>query len=261
VNTDEVEPIDHRAGAVVLDREAEPIQGVRPRQPRAIVRAEAASEDDHPEPSQRESLRRPRIERFRLWDLRRWQPTLRRHLAEQFRELPVALIPPGHAVAKVGCKPCIATGGAEEAAGEGHPHRLQRPKVQVVAAAVAGRQGAGGQPRRGEGQRGDRRVEEARRHHPPEDVAATDPAGSPRRPATGQHHLAARLAQLLRELRTRLATAHHQHVARRQRLGVPVVADVGLRQVGRERLGSRWPSRALEGAGGDHHQLGAQLAR
>jgi hypothetical protein len=216
VDAGEVEAGDHGAGTLVVDREAEVVERLGPPHPAAVVGAEPAREHDHPELAQREPLGRAGVERLGLRNGRRVQGPFPDELADQVHELAVALVPPGDALGQVGREANFGVGRAEEVAAQRDPFGPQRPQVQVVAAAVTGREDVGEQPGGRRGQRADRGVHEAGLHDPPEDVPAPQPSGRPRRPAAGQDHLAAGLVQLLDDLGARLAAAHHQHPARRQ---------------------------------------------
>jgi hypothetical protein len=202
--------------ALVVDREAKVVERLGPLYPAAVVGTEATREDDNAEFTQQEPFGRPPVERLGVSDVRRLEGPFRDVPADQVHELPVALVPPGDAPPEVGRKAHFAVAGAEEVASERHPVGPQRPQVQVVAASVTGREDVCEQPGGRRGQRANRGVHEAGLHDPPEDVQAAKPPGGPRRPAARQDHVAAGLVQLLGDLGARLATADHQHPARRE---------------------------------------------
>ena len=66
VDADEVEPGHDGARAVALHREAEIVERLRPLDPRVVVGAEAAGEDDRPESGQVDPFGSVRVERRRL---------------------------------------------------------------------------------------------------------------------------------------------------------------------------------------------------
>ncbi len=93
---------------------------------------------------------------------------------------------------------------------------------------------------------GNGRVEETGLGEPPDQVPVADPARRPGCPATREHDLATRLVQLLRHLAAGLAAPHHEHAARRQGSGVPVVLDVDLEETGGQAGCPGRPMRSLE---------------
>ena len=145
-------------------------------------------------------------------------------------------------------------------ADERHPHRPERPEVQVVASAVARRHRVrdetGGRGR----QARDRLVEEAGRLEPPDEIAAGHPARRPGGLPAREDDVAAGLPELLGELAARLAAPHDEHRPGWKAGLVPVLLEEDPQEPGRQRLGSRRVVRALEGAGGEDDAGRAHVA-
>lgn len=135
---------------------------------------------------------------------------------------------------KVGGEPRVVTCSPQEVADEGHAHRAERPEVQVVAAAVVCRSRVRSEAgcRRRQGR--DRLVEVARRLQPPDEVAATQPAGRPRGLPAREDDVAAGFLQLLRQLAARLPAADDQDWPRWQAGRVSVVLDIDLQEASRQ---------------------------
>ena len=76
----------------------------------------------------------------------------------------------------------------------------------------------------GSGKRAQPPVEKAGFLGPPEEVSAAEAPGRPRRSAGGDNHVPARLAELLRDLASRLAATDDQHLSRGQCLLVAVIS-------------------------------------
>ena len=131
------------------------------------------------------------------------------------------------------------------------PIALERPEVQVVAAAVARRLDVRHEPCARLRQVLDAIVEVARRVEPPDDVVVPDPPRGPARAAARQEDVATRLVELLGDLAARLPAADHEHRARRQLAGVAVVLHVDLEQVAGQRRRARRPVRPLVRAGAE----------
>jgi hypothetical protein len=155
----------------------------------------------------------------------------------------------------------VAAGAALEVAEQLHAQRVQRPQVEVVAAAVAGGEDVGEEPSLRGGQRAHRLVDEARLYQPPEEVVAAEPAGGPRRAAAREEDLAPGLVQLLRELAAGLPAADHEHRPGREAGGLGVVVGVEARDAVREHVGERRAVRPLVGAAAEHDPAGEQVAR
>jgi hypothetical protein len=96
---------------------------------------------------------------------------------------------------------------------------------------------------------------------PPHEVAPTEAARQPRRPAAGEDDVSPGLVELLGDLASRLPASDNEHPPWREPLLVSVVVDVDLEQLGRERLRRRWSVRFLVRAGRKHYRVGAKLAR
>ena len=179
-------------------------------------------------------------------------------LPDEIHQLRVPLVTPGDALAEVRREAGAAAVGAEEVPEHGDAQLAQRAVVKVVAAAGSRRLHVGEQPSSGSGN-DSTVVEEPRLERPPRQVPATEPAGEPRSPPTGQGDITACQVQLLGDLAPRLAAADDQHRTRRQFRRVAVVLDVDLQQILRER-GRSWPVGPLVGAGAEDHCPGDDLA-
>ena len=129
------------AGAVVLDREAVRVEGIRPGQPGAVVRTEAAGEDERPHVVQRDALRSGGVEGSRLGHVQGRQAQASRRLPEEVHELAMASVAPGDGLGKVRSEPGFVLGSAHEVPHQRDPLRAQHAQVQVVAAGLAGTPG------------------------------------------------------------------------------------------------------------------------
>src|SRR5438445_7139179 len=105
--------------------------------------------------------------------------------------------------------------GAREAPKQLDAELVQRPEMQIVAAAVSGRLRIPDQASRGGRQLVGRAIHEARLDHPPDQVVAVEPAWDPRATPASQEYFAPGLVQLLRELAPGLAAADDQNVSGR----------------------------------------------
>ena len=105
----------------------------------------------------------------------------------------------------------------------------------------------------GSGSASDAVVEVAGRLEPPEDVVPSDPARAPPGSPARQEDVPAGPVKLLGDLAARLATSDHQHLPGGSCRRVPVVLDVDLEQVGRERRRARRAVGPLVRAGAQDH--------
>ena len=87
-----------------------------------------------------------------------------------------------------------------------------------------------------------------------------DPARHPRRAAAGEHDLAPRLEQLLRELAARLTAADHEHGPGWEAGRVDVVVGVEPGDAVREDVRERCHVRPLIGAAAEHDSAGEHVA-
>ena len=143
--------------------------------------------------------------------------------------------------------------GAREPARERDAHRLQRPVVQVAAAAVTGRERVGHEPRAGR-HPVERLIEEPGVDRPPHEIAVADTPRDPGSASAREHDVASGLVQFLGDLAARLAAADHQHVPLGKSRRVRVARDVEHGDVDGERGKPLRPVGPLERAArrGEH---------
>ena len=171
----------------------------------------------------------------------------------------VALVSPSDGLIKVGGKERLAIRSAKEVSGERHSTGLERTQMKFLPATVASDQGAE-KPGLGSGKRLQPPVEEAGLLCPPQKVSAAEAPRRPGRPTASEHHVPARLIQILRDLASRLATTDDQHLSRGQCLFVAVIVHVDLGQLGWQRRSRRWPVRTLIGTGRHDHRIRMNVA-
>jgi hypothetical protein len=95
VDADEVEAPHDGARSFLVDREAELVERAREADPGLVVGPKATREHNRTEAAQAQLVRRLRVERFRLGDLRPREAALGDQLPDQIHELRIPLIAPG----------------------------------------------------------------------------------------------------------------------------------------------------------------------
>src|SRR6187402_3598203 len=118
VNAEEEEPRDDGALAVGLEREAELVERLRRRHPRAVVRPKPGREEHDADAPQVEPLRPPPVERRRLLEARIVEPALPDEGVDEPAEQAVPLVAPRDALREVRREARPAVLRAEEVARE-----------------------------------------------------------------------------------------------------------------------------------------------
>src|SRR5437879_5775835 len=198
VHAHEVEPVYHRAGSVLLDGEAELVEGGWEPDPARVVGPEAGGEDDGSEAAQLQLLGGSGPERGRRWHVGRLDSSLGAGLPDEGADVGVEGVAEGDRSGQVRREASLTVIHAEEAPQQYDARVLQRPEVEIVAPSPAAQLRVGPQARRGAGQVGQGRLHEGRLGDPRHGVAAFEPAWDPGSPSAGEIGVVPGLGQLPR---------------------------------------------------------------